>query len=133
MKLKTFNSETLPKQNGGGSKMPRISFNKAGAISFNQAACKLMGATEKDKLTLAQDTEDTDNWYVFIDNENGFPVRLGYDKKGCLMNHKKLVDAVVAGFELKEGITHSFKIAGQPTTVKGDKTKYWGLIAPVKL
>lgn len=113
---------------GGGNKNPRISFSKNGVINFNEAACQLMDLTVTDKLTLCQDEENPENWYFFKDKENGFDVRKSYDKKGVLFNHSKLTAELLKAFGLDEGMTHGFLIAGQPTIIKGDKTKYWGLI-----
>lgn len=128
MKLAHFNAETLPRQIGGGTpKQPRVSFNKAGTIMFNGAASSLLELKPGDKITLAQDEEDTANWY-FFKHEKGFKLRDGYDKKGCLFNHSVMVKKVISSFKLKEDQTYSFLIAGQPTMIKGDKTKYWGIL-----
>ncbi len=118
----------MPKAAAGGGKVARVSFNKSGTISFNETACTLVGLGKETKVSLSQDEEEKDNWYFYIDAEAGFDVRTGYDKKGCLFNHSSLVKEVVAHFELPEDSTHSFLIAGKPTIVKNDKTKYWGLI-----
>lgn len=89
------------------------------------------------KVTIALDEEVNDNWYVFIDQKNGFALREGYNgqsAKGCLiMNHKKLQAHVAKALKLNEDETHNFLIAGKPTTINGDKTKYWGLLLKTKV
>jgi hypothetical protein len=134
MKLKQFNQKTLPKQVGGaGAKTPRVSFGKAGTITFNEPACKLLELLETSKVTLSQDEDNVDNWYFYIDEVNGFALRKGYDKKGFMFNHSLLVKEVVNFFELDVDATQNFMIAGKATQVKGNPTKYWGIIKPVKL
>ena len=132
--MKVFNLNTLPKQNGGnGPKQPRVTFGKSGIISFNPAACALLELKPDSKIALSQDEEEPDNWYFYLDKEAGYTVRAGYDKKGCLFNHAVLGKEVTKYFELAEDATHNFKIAGQSTIIKNDKTKYWGIIKPVKI
>lgn len=128
MKLIKLDQTTLPKQFGGGNKTPKVSFGKSGTVSFNAPACKLMEFEPLTKITLAQDEEARDNWYFFKDDVNGFGLRQGYDKKGCMFNHSKMVGELVGAFGMNKDITHNFLIAGKPTMIKGDKTKYWGLI-----
>jgi hypothetical protein len=128
MKLNYFSEQTLPKQMGGGSKLPRVAFSKSGTITFNPAAGQLMGLKGGDKVTLAQDEEDPRNWYFFKDPQHGFELRPGYKDKGSMFNHKVMVQALLQAFGKPEDITHNFKIAGQPTVMKNDKTKYWGIL-----
>ncbi len=128
MKLIKLDQTTLPKQMGGGSKTARVSFGKAGTITFNYPACTLIGIKNEDKVTLAQDEGSATDWYFFKDEVNGFKLRNGYDKKGCLFNHAKMVQELVSAFGLDESITHNFLLAGQPTIIKGDKTQYWCLL-----
>jgi hypothetical protein len=127
MKLNHFNNETLPKQMGRGKKLPKASFGKSGTISFNGAAVELMDFKQGEKISIAQDEEDDGNWYFFKDPK-GFELRQGYDKKGSLFNHAVMVKTFIESFSLPADITHAFLIAGEPTTVKGDKTKYWGVL-----
>lgn len=133
MKLKNFNLKTLPKINAGRTQVARVTFTKYGTIAINARASTLMGLAKDTKITLSQDEDDKDNWYFYIDPDDGFPVRVGYDKKGVLFNHAGLVKEVVEYFELSRDRSHGFLLAGKPTTIKGDKTNYWCLIKPVKI
>lgn len=126
MKLNFFSSETFPNYKRENSS-PKVSFGKSGVISFNDAACTLIGIAEKSKITLAQDEEDAANWYFFIDEEHGYPLRIGYDKKGVIFNHVGMIRAFYGAFGL-DIQTRQFLIAGQHTIIKGSKTKYWGII-----
>jgi hypothetical protein len=127
MKLIYFSSKTMPKTMGGGNKLPKVSFGKAGTITFNHVSCQLMGLKNEDKITLSQDEEVPENWYFFKDN-NGFALRSAYDKKGCLFNHSALVQAFIEAVGAEATVTNAFIIAGTPTVVKGDTTKYWGIL-----
>lgn len=128
MKLIYFSEQTLPKQMGVGIKLPRVSFNKAGLISFNKKACELIGLKAGEKVTLAQDEEDPRNWYFFKDAQHGFELRPGYKDAGCLFNHRQMTESLLQAFQKPMDITHKFTIAGIPTVMKSDKTKYWGIL-----
>lgn len=128
MKLIYLSQQTCPKIMGGGNKLPRVAFNKSGTINFNGSACALMEIKPGDKVTLAQDEDDPYNWYFFKDTNHGFPVRAGYDKKGCLFNHSTMVKQMMSAINYDTEVTHNFIIAGVPTVMKGDKVKYWGII-----
>lgn len=130
MKLMYFSEQTLPKQMGGGSKLPRIAFNKSGLVTFNEPARQLAGLKDKDKITLAQDPDAPENWYFFKDPHHGFELRTGYKGKNLLFNHITLVQAFLAAIDKEFGKTYNLKIAGQPTVLKEDKakTRYWGIL-----
>ncbi|MBX3253958.1 MAG: hypothetical protein KF862_07430 [Chitinophagaceae bacterium] len=130
MKLIYFTEKTIPKSTTR-SGTAKVTFNKTGVISINQKACDKMLLSPGDKISIAQDEKVPENWYIFKDT-NGFEVRGGYDKKGCLFNHSLLTQTVVDALGLPIDKTHGFLVAGKPTTVNGDKTQFWGLIAPVQ-
>lgn len=129
MKLTYFTEQTLPKQMGG-KKLAKVAFGKSGTISFNAPACELMGLKAGDKISLSRDEEVPENWYLFKDKENGFEVRGGYDGKGCVFNHRKMVETFMEAVGKPTNETIGLLIAGQPTILKGDKsgTQYWGIL-----
>lgn len=129
MKLTYFSTQALPKVMGG-KKVARIAFGKAGTVQFNQPACELIGIKKGDKITLCQDEEEPENWYVFKDTNHGFEVRPGYDGKGCLFNHAKMVVTFLEAVGKPTDKTIGFMIASKPTVLKGDKsgTQYWGIL-----
>jgi hypothetical protein len=129
MKLTYFTDQTLPKQMGGKS-IAKISFGKSGTISVNAPACELMGIKAGEKISLSRDEDAPENWYLFKDKNHGFEVRGGYDEKGCVFNHRKLVETFLEAVGKPTNETIGFLIAGQPTTLKGDKsgTQYWGIL-----
>jgi hypothetical protein len=138
MKLKYFSEQTLPKFGGGtrnGS--PKINFGKSGTITINRFAAKLMELNADDKITIAQDEDDPANWYLFKDSQHGFLVRGKKAQDGqtgdLQFNHKGLLLEICKACEISDEQSHNFLIAGQATMIKGDKTKYWGLLQKAKV
>ncbi len=127
MKLTMFSEQTLPKLAGGWKNASaKISFAKTGVIHFNPQACDLLKLKGGDKISLGQDPEHPENWYIFKDKENGFPVRSGYKGRGAMFNHRVLIETVLDCFGLDGGRSYGYKIGGQPTKI--DKVEYWGIL-----
>lgn len=99
-------------------------FKGGGVITFNAAAAETMELKPEDKISLMQDEDHPENWYFFKDPK-GFAMRTAYDKKGLLFNHSALRKTFIEALEFDMEKSHNFIIAGEPTIVKGDKTKYW--------
>jgi hypothetical protein len=97
-------------------------------ITFNKEASQLAGLSSKTKVTIAQDEEHPENWYFFIDPQHGFELRPGYKGAAAQFNHVSLRNAFLEAMGKDLGVSHSFKIAGQPTVMKGSKTQYWGIL-----
>ena len=88
----------------------------------------MIGLKAGDKITLAQDPDEPINWYLFKDPQHGFELRGAYKEQGTQFNHIELGKAFLEAIGKEIGKTHNFKIAGQPTILKGDKTQYWGIL-----
>lgn len=127
MKLIYFSSQTLPKQ-GGGNKKPTISFGKKGMISINAETSKLVGLKHGDRITIAQDESAPENWYLFKNNSYGFELRKLSDDKSLGFNHISLVSTFREAMELDDSKSHRFRMAEEPTVMKGDKTQYFGIL-----
>lgn len=108
--------------------MPSVTFSKGGLIKINKQAAMMMGIADGTRVAFAQDQEDPANWYIYQDKE-GFECRLAYNKKDLLFNHKTFCVSLKEALGLDEKVSHRFKIAGQPTEIKG--TQFWGMIQPV--
>jgi hypothetical protein len=132
MKLTYFSEQTLPKSGPGGgiTKLPRVAFSKGGVVNFNKSACALLELQAGDKVTLSQDADQPENWYFHKDKAHGYELRAGYKGNGCMFNHRRLMQTFCEALSKDPDKTHNFKIAGQPTIMKGDKaqTKYWGIL-----
>lgn len=116
---------------GPKSTVAAISFSKAGTITFNQPACERIGLSAGTKISIAQDEEEAANWYVFIDEANGFELRCKNPQKdkACTFNHKALCTTIIEACGLSTDETHRFLIGGEPTPL--GKTQYWGILIPV--
>ena len=128
MKLIHFSEKTLPK-NSMRCMSPKIGLGKNGVIGINSSACDLISIKSGDRISISQDSKDTKNWYIFKD-PNGFELRCGTTNKGFIFNHTHLIKIMTDALGLPADQTHYFLIAGKSTTIGGDKTIYWGLLAP---
>lgn len=127
MKLTYFSQQTLPKQRISNT-VARVSFSKNGIIHFNGFAVDVMGLKNGDKITMSQDEEVPENFYFFKDPNHGFELRTSYDKKGLLFNHAALTKTFIEALGREPGQSYNFLMAGKPTSIKGDKTVYWGIL-----
>lgn len=132
MKLTYYTEQTLPRLSGrqGGAKVARLSLSRFGIISFNKIACELMGLKPGDKISLAQDSEDPQNFYFFKDPQHGFAL-YGSSKDGySRFAHKAFVTLITETLELPPDKNIKALIGGQPTVLKNDKvqTRYWGIL-----
>lgn len=126
MILTEFSEKTFPRTTGrGAGTVPKVSFTKVGTITFNKAACDLIGIKPNEKVSLAQDTKSAKDWYVYLDSKHGYAARLASDKKGCIIQHTGLVRKFKECFSLGDK-TDVLVIAGLPTVV--EKVKYWCIL-----
>jgi len=128
MKLNYFSSQTVPQGYFGASnKKPRVAFGKAGTITFNEHAQKLLKLKEGDKLTLAQDEESPRDWYFFKDPEHGFELAKSSDKKYLKFGHSKLINEFYNAFGFEKG-SKTFEFSETAMITKTSKTEFWQLI-----
>ncbi|MGN6435970.1 MAG: hypothetical protein ACTHMM_05525 [Agriterribacter sp.] len=130
MKLKYFSEQTVSRAPAGGPNgTAKITFSKNGGISINKTAQSLLGIGNKDKITLSQDEDEPENWYIHKDPHHGFEMRIASSGQ-LLFTHVNLVKTFKEIAELDIKKTYSFLIGGQPTMIKGDKaqTQYWGIL-----
>jgi hypothetical protein len=128
MKLNTFTTVTMPKKMGRSTgSLSKISFCKSGLIQLNKAACTNLALSPGDKIAIAQDEDDPNNWYLFKHKE-GFELRgKDFERIGSLtFNHKILIQTFLDAFELPLDQTYSFLISGESTVI--EKTYCWGIL-----
>lgn len=128
MKLVKFDSKTLPKK-WGGVTQPKISFSSKGVININECGANLLKLKQGDLLSIVQNEDEPENWYIYHDKENGFAIRIKTDKKNWAFSHKELCETLRECFDFKETTPLTFIIAEKPTKVDGDKTEYWGFLS----
>ena len=128
MKLKVFDEITLPKLMMGRRAIPAIRITEQGVLNINPSGARLMELQSGDKISIAQNECDPDNWYLYKDAMYGFELRQSTDGNRLQLSHKKMQEEIVKYFKLEEHLSHGFLIAGTPTLLPANETKYWGLI-----
>lgn len=132
MKLETFTPATFPADTRKGS--PRLTVSKTGCFALSKTAQQLIGLTDKDKVQLARDPKNMENYYLLVVKPaaEGFTPRKSGNAGNSLFNCSKLAAQIRADvFELGDAVTVSFLIAGTPTEVDIKETKNgkaWGLL-----
>lgn len=120
MNLSYFSTQTLPKGTfGKRTGDPVINLGIKGAIRLNPAACELLGVTEGTKVSVAQDQDNPENWYIFLDPEHGYECRVFSDGKSYGFNHSALTSTIKECFELPIDKGVSFPIAQIPIIFRG--------------
>ncbi len=115
MKLTTFDSKTLPLASSSRM-LPKFSIQQKNVVGLNGAGAKLLGLKPTDKISVAQDDDKPADWFVYKDNENGFPTRR-YDnsKKGTFMfAHADFATMFRECFGLDEEKTYAFEVDEKP-------------------
>lgn len=129
MKLNYFSSQTVPKENARGRNgLPSMTIVKNGSFFFNNEAVNQIGIKNDSKITIAQDEEHPENWYVFLDESNGFGLRVDEKKKTAAFGHASLADLIFEAFGLVRDHTLKFRVCGEATMIGKSPTKYWGII-----
>jgi hypothetical protein len=94
MNLTVFNNETAPQGSfGRRAAVPAITIHAKGLIKLNYPAAQLIGVSEGDRVSIAQDEENPADWYITKD-ANGYELRLGTDKKSYLFNNSRLTRTI---------------------------------------
>ncbi len=124
--MNVFSAITLPRSTEKAI-MPKVFFYNTGLIMLNRSACRKIGITPGCKVSFSHDEQDLKNWYVFIDEENGFEVRPSVSSVGgCIFSHKKLIAMFYDVFGWKYTANKSFLIAVRP--VSEANIKLWGIL-----
>jgi len=129
MKLKYYSEQTVERKNTRGSTTAKVTFSRSGQISFNKPAQEMIGLKNESKITLSQDEDSPEDWYIHIDLSHGFQLRKLSNQQLCF-SHTNLVKQFKELTELDPDATHTMLIARQPTMMEGDKakTKYWCIL-----
>jgi hypothetical protein len=84
MELKTYTTENSSRMSSG---KPRITLSaKNGVIRLNKVAVESLKIKDRDKWSLSQDMKNVKEWYLHVNNENGFPVRVSSRGEATLSN-----------------------------------------------
>lgn len=86
MKLKVFNSVTVPKVNTKGRVGFISVYFKSGVFSINKPAAAHLGLKENNQVQLLQNEDEPQNWYLEKVTSNGFVLRSSKDSGALLFN-----------------------------------------------
>lgn len=127
MKIQTFNAENTPKF--CRQKESIVSFNKSGTIRLSKILCETMAIKPGSKISLSQDQDNPQDWYLHEDPKNGFEVRGKKDagiEEGMMFNHTSLKNLFLNCFNLDIKTSYKFRVATEPTKV--GKINYYGIL-----
>ncbi len=123
MKLKRFNAETCPQLVGAKGKRS-LSINHKGHVLINGLAVTTMGLKPGDKISIVQDQDHPEDWYITKD-PNGFELR--HKSGNTLMTQSTAMCIQVLNcMEFTGKHNYHFPIAGTATIF--EKHKYWGIL-----
>lgn len=113
MQLKKYDAlNTVSSRKGN----PTISFNRGGAIGISGEACKAIGLSEGDKVSLVEDEENPGDWYITKDKD-GFPLRKSNaEAKGTVFNCAAISSKVLDFLNWQEKKAAICRIALTPVT-----------------
>lgn len=102
MKLKIFDTRM---QNARPDAPPTLHLNSKGVITLNSKACEILHLQIGDQVAIAQDPENTEDWYIIPGLSSGFKLRgTGKGSTQLAFNCVKLTKEFLAAFDLKSNI-----------------------------
>jgi hypothetical protein len=114
MKLKIYNRDNCYSAGGkNGASKPEIHFNHQGNISLSTAATKLINLQPGEKLIIAQDEENPDDWYI-IPTQDPSAFNARFDKgneTNVKIQSASLVRQVGEFLKIKPYISFKLKIS----------------------
>lgn len=136
MNMNFFNSETTPvpkKEKKARLPLMAVSF-KAGLFSFNNQAGALLHLNGDSRIELGQDSENIDKWFLALNTQKGFPLRVKSLKEDTITGH------CFNNTPLSRRIQDAFQISGKScrliigdTPVKYNSIELWPLsLVPVE-
>lgn len=128
MKLKIYDSSL----NEGATTKRTPCINvcpRNGSFSLNKSAMELTGFKTGDFVSLVNDEDAPDDWYI-VKDPKGFMLKSKENSKGepgtLIFRCTALATIVVSSLKLPEASSYSILMAGQPTKI--DKNTYWGVL-----
>lgn len=122
MNLTFFSAETHPIETGGGiSPDAWILFATTGKITLSLEAGTLLGITANDRISLAQDDDQPEIWYLFKDKA-GFELKALKSGK-LVLEHPELVTVFLDCFGKSHDENHRLFFSVEP--VKERRRSYW--------
>jgi hypothetical protein len=125
MKLIRFDANTASGFRSGES---TIRFNAAGAVSLSKTFVQKAKLKKTDKVFVAQDEENPTDWYLVVDNKNGFPLRAGSNGEGMQFNNAYTSKSVMEALDISARSV-AFRIATEPADVDDPELKKHSVFA----
>ncbi len=124
-----MNSSTV---SPSGMELVRLS-RRAGLIKFNRCASERIGLTEKTQVTILQDADNPEDWYIYK-SVDGFKIMNEKGRGSHMFNNivicRKLLDSI-NGDSKRKILSCSFKIANTPVIIDGKE--YWLILTRGKI
>lgn len=120
MKLLRYDTSNMSNVRAGEC---TIRFSLKSANSITKYASSVMGITDKDTITLLQDEEEPEDWYLALNQKNGIPLRA--NSKGgslvfnCVGITKKMIDQFAPD---KNSVTFKLVTDPQEYEIDGEET-----------
>lgn len=105
-------------------RMATVRINRIpGTVSFSKAACERMGLTSSSCLSFCQDKKNPRDWYIRIDDPDGFqPRKTGVGQ--LILNTKKVAVRILDSLGINS--TCGFSLGSEPEEFDG--VRYWAII-----
>lgn len=130
MKLKEFD-----RQNSALKRQPAPAFigisAKRGIFSINKKAVNMLGIIAGDRLSLQQDQEDPENWYIEIGKKTGFILRANGGLDSVLVFTSIAIARQIFSSVGFNGSYGRVLLAGQPTLI-GKRTLHGLIVSRLK-
>lgn len=131
MKLKEFTPENCLSNTGGratANRVPTLNIGKAGCFAFSTNAAKLLDLRTGEFITIVQDQDDEEIFYVANNGTSGKGFALKLQKNGTLTFSNSALAKILREAFHGEGFKANCKarIAGQATVHEG--RKLYGLL-----
>lgn len=128
MKLIKFNAATAK---GFQSRESVIRFNNSGVITLSKAFVDESGLKEGHKVSIVQDQEDPNSWFLVAHDPEGFVLRDANNRYLCF-NNAYISKSLIQYMEVNAK-SIAFKIATEATECDGDeelpkKCKLYGIL-----
>lgn len=111
MKLKLFNTETICSYSKR-EEIRRIRFNSRGLIYISGGVAELINLKKGDRLSLAQDEERPNDWYLFK-SHNGFLVGRVKNAKSFSIHSRGTVEAFNNNFKMNGHKSYSIPVGNE--------------------
>jgi len=116
MELKTYTTDNSSRMSSG---KPTITLSaKNGVIRLNKVAVECLKIKDKDKWSLSQDVKNVKDWYLHINNENGFSIRVSERGEATLSNKTVCEDIRACVKNINEEKACKMIIIIEPITTK---------------